>query len=460
MHGDHRPIDSGHTAGRPPARSRLALHVGRRSHPGSGHRRQHRHLQPDQRDAVPRTAACPIPIVSSTSIRTPSTPAAWTPTRTRPIWTWRRTPTCSPSTMAAIVPHGVNYLDEGALRPAVVEHTTAIVPVRSGTPAVARTLVHRRRGHARRRGRRRPRPPGLDEEVRRGSVASSAARSGSRACRSRSSVLARPATAARSTSALVTDFWLPISSLPAFGAPPRILERRPEEAAFLVKARLRDGVTVAQAQAAMDILGTRLAAEYPNGGSGQGHHGVRVDGRAHSPADGRACWRRSRRSCSAWSDSCWRSRAAISRRCCSCAGPPARRKCPSGWRSAPRAATRSSSARWRACCCRWPAARRLHPGLVGDSVARRARSADRRGPQPRLPRPGVRARALARHRRRIRSRAGAQGHEDRPGADAARRWRDAIVGPSLVHAQERAGRVSGGGVGRAARRHEPLPPDA
>ena len=37
-----------------------------------------------------------------------------------------------------------------------------------------------------------------------------------------------------------------------------------------MKARLRDGVTVAQAQAAMAILGTRLAAEYPNEDPGKG----------------------------------------------------------------------------------------------------------------------------------------------------------------------------------------------
>ena len=30
---------------------------------------------------------------------------------------------------------------------------------------------------------------------------------------------------------IVTDFWLPISSLTAFGAPPRTLDRRPGEAA-------------------------------------------------------------------------------------------------------------------------------------------------------------------------------------------------------------------------------------
>ena len=69
---------------------------------------------------------------------------------------------------------------------------------------------------------------------------------------------------------LVTDFWLPITAMSAMGAPPRSLERRPVEAAFFVKARLRDGVTVAQAQSAMNILGARLAHDYPNEDPGKG----------------------------------------------------------------------------------------------------------------------------------------------------------------------------------------------
>jgi predicted permease len=69
---------------------------------------------------------------------------------------------------------------------------------------------------------------------------------------------------------LVTDFWLPIASLPATGDPPRALDRKPAEAPFFVKARLRDGVTVAQAQSAMDNLGAFLAAEYPNEDPGKG----------------------------------------------------------------------------------------------------------------------------------------------------------------------------------------------
>jgi predicted permease len=69
---------------------------------------------------------------------------------------------------------------------------------------------------------------------------------------------------------LVTDFWLPISAVPALGGPPRALDRRPDEAGFFVKARLKDGVTVAQAQAAMDNLGRRLATEYPDEDAGRG----------------------------------------------------------------------------------------------------------------------------------------------------------------------------------------------
>ena len=174
------------------------------------------------------------------------------------------------STTAAFVPRGVNYLDEGALRPAVAEHTTAtylsVLGLRPSlgrwfdaaedTPGAAVVAVV---GHQ-----------AWIEEVPRGSVGRSAAPSESTACRSRSSGLGPQGHRGTINIGIVTDFWLPISSLPALGAPPRALERRPEEAAFFVKARLRDGVTVAQAQAAMRILGTRLAAEYPKEDPGKG----------------------------------------------------------------------------------------------------------------------------------------------------------------------------------------------
>ncbi|HEU4618321.1 MAG TPA: ABC transporter permease, partial [Gammaproteobacteria bacterium] len=60
---------------------------------------------------------------------------------------------------------------------------------------------------------------------------------------------------------LGTDFWLPIAALPAMThvAAPRDAIRAP----LLVKARLRDGVTVAQVEAAMDVLAARLAEEHP-----------------------------------------------------------------------------------------------------------------------------------------------------------------------------------------------------
>ena len=62
---------------------------------------------------------------------------------------------------------------------------------------------------------------------------------------------------------LGTDFWLPITAVPAVFAnfAPR---GATINAPFLVKARLREGVTLAQAKAAMDVLAQRLAAENPD----------------------------------------------------------------------------------------------------------------------------------------------------------------------------------------------------
>jgi predicted permease len=65
---------------------------------------------------------------------------------------------------------------------------------------------------------------------------------------------------------LVTDFWLPVASAMA----PLVDVRAAVEAPFFVKARLRDGVTVEQARAAMDGLGRRLATEYPDEDPGRG----------------------------------------------------------------------------------------------------------------------------------------------------------------------------------------------
>jgi len=63
-------------------------------------------------------------------------------------------------------------------------------------------------------------------------------------------------------SALVTSFWIPIPRVEPRRAT-GLLEKR--DSLFLqVRARLRDGVTVQQAQAAMNVTGKRLAADYPD----------------------------------------------------------------------------------------------------------------------------------------------------------------------------------------------------
>ena len=92
---------------------------------------------------------------------------------------------------------------------------------------------------------------------------------------------------------LVTDFWLPVTALreldviPWMPAGPTII------APFFVKARLREGATVAQAKAAMDVLAPRLAAALPEEVRGGGEFvmgtGITVvattDVRVHPQAD-------------------------------------------------------------------------------------------------------------------------------------------------------------------------------
>ena len=173
------------------------------------------------------------------------------------------------STTAVSVPLGVTYRHEGTLRPAVVEHTTATyLSVLGLQPALGRWF--------------------REAEDARGAevVAIVGHQTWTRKFGADPSVIGRsiriegvPVTIVGVGPAghngtinigMVTDFWLPISSVTTLGAPPRILERRPGEAGFFVKARLRDGVSVAQAQAAMNILGNRLASEYPKEDPGKG----------------------------------------------------------------------------------------------------------------------------------------------------------------------------------------------
>lgn len=173
------------------------------------------------------------------------------------------------STTAALLPRGVNYLDNGALQPAVAEHTTATYSSVLGlapslgrwfdavedTPGAAVVAVV---GHEAWTRKFRADPSVIGRTIRIEGVPVTIVGVGPAGHRATINI------------GIVTDFWLPISSLPVLGAPPRALERRPEEAAFFVKARLRDEVTVAEAQAAMHILGTRLASEYPKEDPGKG----------------------------------------------------------------------------------------------------------------------------------------------------------------------------------------------
>ena len=70
--------------------------------------------------------------------------------------------------------------------------------------------------------------------------------------------------------ALVTNFWLSISST-VLGGPFQVanLDRR-EDHWYDVKARLAPGVSLAQARAAMDALAGRLATEFPDLNAGRG----------------------------------------------------------------------------------------------------------------------------------------------------------------------------------------------
>jgi predicted permease len=173
------------------------------------------------------------------------------------------------STTAVTIPFGVNYLDEGALRPAAAEHTTATyLSVLGLRPSLGRwfdaaedtpgATVVAVVGHQTWTRKFRADPSVIGRTIRIEGVPVTIVGVGPAGHRGTINI------------GIVTDFWLPISSVLALGAPPHTLERHPEEAVFFVKARLREGVTVAQAQAAMRILGSRLASEYPKEDPGKG----------------------------------------------------------------------------------------------------------------------------------------------------------------------------------------------
>ena len=93
---------------------------------------------------------------------------------------------------------------------------------------------------------------------------------------------------------LVTDLWLPITALRDVNPMPEAPTAGPMLAPLLVKARLREGATLTQARAAMDLLARRLEADFPDMFRGGGElavgKGITViptsDVRVHPQADG------------------------------------------------------------------------------------------------------------------------------------------------------------------------------
>jgi hypothetical protein len=134
------------------------------------------------------------------------------------------------STTVALVPRGVNYLDEGALRSAVAEHTTAtylsvlgLAPslgrwfnAAEDTPGAAVVAVV---GHEAWTRKFRADPSVIGRTIRVDGVPVTIVGVGPAGHRGTINI------------GILTDFWLPISSLPTLGAPPRLLngvqKRRP-----------------------------------------------------------------------------------------------------------------------------------------------------------------------------------------------------------------------------------------
>jgi predicted permease len=165
-------------------------------------------------------------------------------------------------TMAATIPNPVRYLSDGAVRDAVAEYATATyLEVLGLQPSLGRWFDA---------SEERPWAP---------IVAVLGHQTWTRLFRADPTIVGRvirmeglPVTiigvgpaSLRGTLdvGLGTDFWLPITTVPAmiqFGV---VRDAPTIFAPLFVKARLREGATLAQARAAMDILGRRLAAEIP-----------------------------------------------------------------------------------------------------------------------------------------------------------------------------------------------------
>jgi predicted permease len=166
------------------------------------------------------------------------------------------------STMASTIPNPVRYLHDGAVKSAVAEFATAsyldvlglqpsrgrwfdATEERAGAPIVAVL------GHQAWTRLFRSDPSVLGRVIRMEGVAVTIIGIGPATHRGTLEV------------GLGTDFWLPITAVPAILTNMGMRNAPTIFAPLLVKARLREGVTVPQAKAAMDVLGRRLAAENP-----------------------------------------------------------------------------------------------------------------------------------------------------------------------------------------------------
>ena len=196
------------------------------------------------------------------------------------------------STMAATTPEPLRYLDDGALRDAVVEFATATyldvlglrpsrgrwfdaTEERPGAPVVAvvgyQAWIRLFRAD----------PSIVGRTIRIEGVPVSIIGIGPSNHRGTIDI------------GLGTDFWLPVTALPAMFQNSAQRAASTIKAPFLVKARLRDGVTLLQARAALEIVGRQLASELPEEYRREGEfaHGTGItvlpstDVRIHPQAD-------------------------------------------------------------------------------------------------------------------------------------------------------------------------------
>jgi predicted permease len=165
-------------------------------------------------------------------------------------------------TMAATLPNGIRYLHDSAVRDAVVEYATATyLDVLGLRPSLGRWFdaTEERRGappvvvlgHQAWTRLFRADPSIIGRVIRMDGVAVTIIGVGPANHRGTLDV------------GVGTDFWLPITALPTMAPIAAVRDAADIFAPLFVKARLREGVTVAQARAAMTVLGRRLAAENP-----------------------------------------------------------------------------------------------------------------------------------------------------------------------------------------------------